>query len=163
MTRFPNDYLMEKMGVGLAVLDVRCEVLNSCWDSGSLQLVVHPSRGEMDSSYRCVVKDDRLWGWWWCRSWSTVPQSPKQDGLRRHLHEALKLLTALEQVGKAGTLLQADLVEQADPGGGVGVIVLFLLRTFFLCLLKVISTWLFAKGDPAQGVVSLLSSRWRRC
>ena len=62
MTKFPNDYLMEEMGVGLAVLDVRCEVLNSCWDSRSLKLVVHPSRGEKDSSYRCIVKYDRLWG-----------------------------------------------------------------------------------------------------
>ena len=50
-------------------------------------------------------------------------------------------------------------------GGGhlFRVIVLFLLRTFFLCLLKVIKTWLFARGDQAQGGVSLLSSRWRRC
>ena len=69
MTKFPNYYLMEEVGVGLAVLYVRCEVLNSCWDSGSLQLVVHPSRGEKDSSYRRMMKDDRLWGWWWCRSW----------------------------------------------------------------------------------------------
>ena len=60
MTKFPNDYLMEEMGVGLAVLYVRCEVLNSCWDSGSLQLMVHPSKREKESSYRCIVKDDRL-------------------------------------------------------------------------------------------------------
>ena len=40
---------------------------------------------------------------------------PQQDCLWRHLHEALELLAALEQVGKAGTLLQADLVEEADP------------------------------------------------
>ena len=55
-------------------------------------------------------------------------QSPEQDCLRRHLHETLELLAALEQVGKAGALLQADLVEQADPGGCLfRVIVLFLL------------------------------------
>ena len=55
MIKFPNDYLMKEMGVGLAVLDVGCEVLNSCWDSGSLQLVVHPSKREKDSGYRCIV------------------------------------------------------------------------------------------------------------
>ena len=39
----------------------------------------------------------------------------EQDGLRTHLHEVVQVLTASQQVGQPGALLQADLVEQPDP------------------------------------------------
>ena len=73
---------MEEVGVGLAVLDVRGEVVDPVGDPGPLQLVVDP---------------------------------PEEDGLGAHLHEALQLLAALQEVGQAGALLQADLVEQTHP------------------------------------------------
>ena len=39
----------------------------------------------------------------------------EQDGLGAHLHQTLELLPAHQEVGEAGTLLEADLVKQADP------------------------------------------------
>ena len=43
---------------------------------------------------------------------------PEQNCFRRHLHQALQLLPSLQQVGQAWALLQADLVEEADPEEG---------------------------------------------
>ena len=39
----------------------------------------------------------------------------EQDGLGAHLHQTLELLPAHQEVGEAGTLLEADLVKEADP------------------------------------------------
>ena len=39
----------------------------------------------------------------------------EEDGLGTHLHQTLELLPAHQEVGEAGTLLEADLVKEADP------------------------------------------------